>query len=111
MESGEIQRDIREELPEINIVNFIPYGEENAVSRNELRRLTGANDRINRMMIHEARRDYVILNSPKNGGYYRPTEREEIENISRWLKQEYSRAIHIFEGMAGAKKRLLKLGE
>ena len=58
----------------MNIADYIPYGRENAVTREQLMMLTGMPDRAVREAIAQARRDTVILNLQDGNGYYRPTE-------------------------------------
>lgn len=54
-----------------SVINHIPKGRENAVTRSELIALTGCNDRINRQAIEEARRNGVKVVSRSSGkGYY-----------------------------------------
>lgn len=56
----------------MDIVDYIPFGRENAVTRAQLRSRTGIDDRTIRDMIADARRDTVILNMQDGKGYFRP---------------------------------------
>lgn len=56
----------------MDIVDYIPFGRENAVTRTQLRIMTGMNDRKIRDKISEAKRDTVILNMQDGKGYFRP---------------------------------------
>jgi len=87
----------------MNIIDYIPKGKDNAITREELVKLTGFTDRIIREQISQARRDTAIINNQDGRGYYKPSDREEIE---RYIKQESSRAKSIFWCLRGAKKAL-----
>ena len=91
----------------MNIVDYIPFGQVNAISRKDLCKATGLDDRTAREAISKARRDVVIL-SAENGGYYQPTA-EESREVAKWLKQETNRAKSIFWSMQGA-RRYMKNG-
>ena len=60
----------------MDIVDYIPFGRENAVTRAQLRIVTGLNDRQIREQISQARRDTVILNMQDGKGYFRPLPEE-----------------------------------
>ena len=57
-----------------DIVKYIPYGRENAISRDDLAIKVGCSDRIMRDLISKARKKTVIINIQNGSGYYRPTE-------------------------------------
>lgn len=76
----------------IGIEILIPTGHEKAVSRENLCRTLGASDRGIRRMIHEARRDHIILNLQDGSGYYQPdledpTDRAELAKYA--LQEEH----------------------
>lgn len=56
----------------MDIVDYIPFGRKNAITRTRLRIVTGLNDRQIREQISQARRDTVILNMQDGKGYFRP---------------------------------------
>lgn len=89
----------------MNIVDFIPHGEINAISRKDLRKVTGLTDRVMRERIAEARRDTPILNTQHGRGYFIPLP-EETALVERYLKQETSRARSIFWSLQGVRKFL-----
>ena len=74
----------------MDIVDYIPFGRENAVTRTQLRIMTGLNDRKIRDKISEARRDTVILNMQDGNGYFRPLP-EERHLVEAYDKQETAR--------------------
>lgn len=86
----------------MNIVEYIPYGKENAVSRTQLIKRTGSSDRAVREEIAQARRNHCILNDQVKGGYYRPTS-EEIAAVERFILQESRRAKSIFYSLKAAR--------
>jgi len=71
----------------MDIIDYIPQGRENAVTRAELCKRVGLPDRTVRELISQARRETCILNAQDGNGYYRP-EKEDIPAVRGWLKQE-----------------------
>ena len=73
----------------MELLNLIPYGKENAISREDLSKLTGWDDRkgreeIKRLMRHGER----ILSSSSAKGYWRSDDPDEID---RFLKESDNR--------------------
>lgn len=87
----------------MSILDYIPYGENNAISREDLKQITGLTDRQMRKKIEIARETTPILNFQGGKGYFIPTETEQ-HLIIKWLRQETNRAKRIFDGMRGARK-------
>ena len=65
----------------IKIVDYIPFGKENAISRQQLERVTGLSDRDVREAISLARRNTVILNLSNGKGYFQPIQGEEDDLV------------------------------
>lgn len=86
----------------LKIVNLIPFGKENAITRTALCNITGLVDREVRRKIAEERRDHVILSVDGGKGYFRPTA-EERKDVEIWLKRETARAKSTFGGMKAAR--------
>ena len=86
-------------------IDMIPYGRENAVTREQLCVLTGMTDRIMRKALHELRRDYCIINLQNGRGYFRPVETDG-PLVKRFLKQERARALSSLWASRGAKEWL-----
>ena len=84
----------------IRIIDFIPIGHENAISRKELCRLTGLNDRKIREEIAKARESACICNMSDGAGYYIP---EQLAEITDYINQESARARSIFKALKGAR--------
>lgn len=93
----------------MNIIDFIPYGKENAIRRGSLVKLTGMNDRAVRDAISRARRDTPILNMQDGSGYYRPTK-NEVDELKHFVSQEESRAKAIFYSLKSARQAVKRLG-
>ena len=74
----------------MDIVDYIPFGRKNAITRTRLRIVTGLNDRQIREQISQARRDTVILNMQDGKGYFRPLP-EERHLFESYAKQETAR--------------------
>ena len=85
-------------MENVNIVDYIPAGKNNAVTRLQLRIATGMSDRAIRDAIAEARRDVPIINDQSGRGYYIPTA-EELPEARCFLEQEKRRAKSIFWSM------------
>ena len=78
----------------MNIVDYIPFGKENAVKRSKLRALTKMDDRNMREAIEKAQmRGELILNMQDGAGYFRPILPEERDLVERWQKIEKGRWI------------------
>lgn len=60
-------------------IDMIPYGKVNAISREQLVRLTGLSDRDVRECISILRQKHPICSSSSYQGYFRPTEAEISE--------------------------------
>ena len=83
----------------MNILDYIPNGKDNAISRSRLCQMTGLSDRDVRSYISNARLETVILNNSDGSGYYRPllTEKEEVRKyINQELKRIKSIAIGLY---------------
>lgn len=89
-----------------DIINYIPHGRENAVTRSQLVDMTGMHDRNVRKAISKARKEYVILSLENGSGYYQPTA-DDYPELRRTLKREESRARSVF----GSIKKLRALCE
>ena len=90
----------------MNIIDHIPKGYKNAISRKNLCTLTNLNDRAVRELIEEARRKTIIISNNDGSGYWRypddPTEAEKIM-LQRYVKQQESRAKSIFYALRPAR--------
>lgn len=89
----------------MNIIDFIPFGKDNAISRRTLCQVTELPDRLMRREIERARKDYAILNID-GSGYFRPAA-DEAYLIERWLRQERNRENSVRNATRGAEKALL----
>ena len=85
----------------MELLELIPRGRDNAISRQSLCVLSGLTDRNVREEISQLRRETPIISSGK--GYYLPETAEEVE---RWIERETRRARSIFWSMGGAKNYL-----
>lgn len=90
----------------MDIVQYIPTGRENAISRKQLMILTGLSDRKIRAEIHNARRENVILNLQDGSGYYLPDMDSEadVAEIRRFVNQETNRLKSIGWSLYAARK-------
>ena len=86
----------------MNIIDFIPYGKENAVKRSTLCALTGMSDRKVREMIERERcQGYVIANCQDGNGYY---QTNDLDEVIRQFRQEHRRALSIHKRQAPLRK-------
>ena len=92
-------------MKNINIINYIPFGRENAISRKGLCIKTGLSDRSMRELINKARKKDVIINLQNGGGYYRPTKEDKVD-VEKFKRQEENRAKEIFRGLQPVRKFL-----
>ncbi len=93
---------------DIDIVKYIPFGKENAISRDKLVAATGCSDRTMRDLINKARKRVVIINIQNGSGYYRPTD-EDKEEVLKFKKQEENRAKDIFSNLQPVRKFLMNV--
>lgn len=86
------------------LIDFLPVGETNAMTRRQLRVLTGLSDRKLRLQIAAERRaGSLILSSTESGGYYQPESREELH---RFVCSMRSRASSIYDVLGAAESAL-----
>lgn len=91
----------------MNIADFIPVGKENAVTREQLCRLTGLSDRVNRKLIEVARVEGVVIVNDSDGeGYYIS---EEEADIRRQYNTNHHRAMSILRQQKLLRQKLLEL--
>ncbi len=99
--------------PEVSIIDLIPVGRNNAISRDDLIQkcvsagLVDQNtiykDRAMRRLLGKARIDCTILNISDGRGYYR-VSREDLQDLQRYIRQEDNRAKAAFRNHTLAKK-------
>lgn len=102
-----------ERPPTVSIIDLIPVGRENAISRKILTEKCVAaglidknavdKDRSMRKLVEKARIDYTILNISDGNGYYR-VSREDLQDLQRYIRQEDNRAKAAFRNHSLAKK-------
>mgnify|MGYP006927162435 FL=1 len=93
----------------IKIVDYIPFGKENAISRQQLERVTGLSDRDVREAISLARRNTVILNLSNGKGYFQPIQGEEDDLVVKYFKQEDSRLKRIGWSLMATRRRVKEI--
>lgn len=92
MDRNKLQTESQERL-----LNLIPYGKENAVSREYLSYMLGKKDRMVRILIKELRiKGNIICSDSKSKGYWKPTKRSEVRDfitqMSHYGKQCFNAA-------------------
>ena len=71
----------------MNILDYIPSGRDNAISREQLCRVTGLNDRAVRNLIKRARENGApILSTSHGAGYWVSDDLEEIKPYLREME-------------------------
>lgn len=112
-ESGQYMNLPEMEESELNIVDYIPKGCANAVSRKSLCIATGLKDRVIRNLIEEARRETIIISNTDGSGYWRypddPTPEEQLL-LRKYVKQQESRAKSIFYALYPARQAMKEGG-
>lgn len=96
-------------MNEIDIVQVIPIGHENAVTGLRLAKMLGTSQREVRRMISKSRKKNAIINMQDGKGYFLPTE-DDVYMVKRWFRQEAHRKKEIEKGLRGAKKFLKEMG-
>lgn len=82
----------------MNITEFVPEGHDNAIKREDLRIVTGMDDRTMRDALNKS--DAFIINLMDGKGYFIPLP-SEVELVRQWEAITYKRIMD-------EKKRLLK---
>lgn len=73
----------------MDILQLIPNGAENAISRKDLAEKLGMSDRMMREAIEQLRHNGHLICSKATGGYYQP---DNIEDIEEQYRREMKRA-------------------
>lgn len=93
----------------MDIINYIPEGFENAISRKQLCKKTGLGDRVVRKLIEEARRETIIVSNNDGSGYWiypeNPTEHER-HLLTVFVRQQERRAKSIFYALYPARQMM-----
>ena len=76
----------------ITILDYIPFGKENAIRRSTLSDLTKISDRTTRKILKHLIADYGVIANYETGGYYRTTDVTEI-NAAIMIELERMRSI------------------
>jgi len=98
----------------VTIVDLLPIGREDAISRSLLIAKCSEHGLINpdnseeqkdremRRLLEQARLDYTILNLSNWKGYYRPSS-DDLLDLQRYIRQEEKRAKAVFKNIKKAK--------
>lgn len=91
------------------ILKALKQGRENAITRKQLVKLTGYNDRAVRNIIADLRAEGVpVVSNTKTGGYYLPTTLEEANEYYNSMR---SRAIKTFLSARATKQWIREHGQ
>ena len=87
------------------VYNALQVGRQNAISRQELSRITGYRDRLVREAIEGLRHDKVIISLDQGDGYYIPdsTPQGRLE-AAAWLERQDRRMQSIRASTRGARR-------
>ncbi len=86
------------------LIDLIPNGASNAITKAQLQKITGLKDRAVRLLIHRARREgKQILTNMETGGYYFPESPQETVYFIRSMRH---RALEV-QAVADAVERCL----
>ena len=96
----------------MDILDYIPTGSQNAISRYSLCKMTGLDDRTIRDAIHYARRKIPILNMQDGNGYFIPDMNTEKDRdlLRSYVIQEENRLKSIGWGLKAARITLRNCG-
>lgn len=87
------------------VYNALRVGRENAISREELSRITGYRDRLVREAIEALRHDKVIISLGIQGGYYIPDSTPQgRREAAAWLARQDRRMQSIRAATRGARR-------
>lgn len=85
----------------MDIIDFIPYGHDNAVTRSELISMTGESDRAIRDAISNSKE--LIINLQDGAGYFRPLP-EEAPHVEHWVRIMKARIREEYKRIAQARR-------
>ena len=92
------------------ILQYIPVGPVNAISRERLAQISGLSDRRIRKEIQLARdAGAIILNRQDGSGYFQVGE-EDLDEIARQYRQDTSRALSILKRRKAMRQILKSAG-
>ena len=101
-------------MEQIRLIDLIPYGKDNAISRKMLvadadfmgliPNTVRSKDRYVRKLLQEARKDNAIICKPR-GGYYIPDE-EDATELAEYITKEHGRALAIHTDLVMARRIL-----
>lgn len=99
----------------VDIIDLIPVGQENAVSRKLLTEqcisyglIDGKAqnpDRCMRKLLNKARENHVVINLSDGGGYFQP-DKEDLTSLIWYIQQESRRLLAINKPLRYANKLL-----
>ena len=84
------------------ISDLLSYGQENAMPRRELERLTGLDGRMVRLMIERERRKGVPILADNTTGYYLPATEHERTACVRSMRHRAAEIMRTAEAIEGA---------
>lgn len=65
-----------------DMYDYLPIGKKNAISKEELVKITGMNERSVREMIAEIRMSYgAVCSTSTSKGYYKPASKQELQEF------------------------------
>lgn len=86
-----------------NILDLIPVGAENAVSRRDLCAITGLEDRALRQLVHKERKaGHQILTNMESGGYYRPEHSQDTVRFIRSMRRRAAETLAVADAVEAA---------
>ena len=92
----------------MQILDYIPFGKENAVTREDLVVSTGMLDRQIRKAIQKARDDgALILNDCSGNGYY---QSDDIKEIYAQYRKDRARALSVLKRLKTMRRMLKERG-
>ena len=108
LDPGERCDCTKERSEKMDIIDYIPHGKDNAITRAELCSITNLQDRPVRELIETARRNgTIILNDQDGKGYYIS---DNLSDIKRQYHQNNSRAMSILVQQKFLRRKLKESG-
>lgn len=92
------------------IFELLNIGKENAMTRDDLVRLTGLDDRKVRLLINQERELYPIISDSEHSGYWLPDlDNNGISEAQKCIRQFNARAISNVKAKRGLEKWIRQL--
>ena len=94
----------------MRISDYIPYGHEQAISREELARRSGVSDRKIRDLIKADQDEGIPVINTRNGGYFLYKDKDDLPEFKAYYLRERARSFTCLKKQKNVRQMLLRAG-